>query len=126
MAVTHVTALRTYLADAVETYLDSAGTSNCKLQIRASSTVLVEFVLSNPPFSAAVAGVITLRDTPINATAIAAGTADNAIILDAAGATAISCSVTGTGGGGDIEISNPSIALSQACILQSLSYAAPA
>lgn len=128
MAVTHATALRSVLADAVDNYLNTTGSTDASadLQIRASSTVLVEFTLQNPAFGSASSGVITLAGTPLSATASATGTADNFLIRDRANATALSGSVTATGGGGDITVSNTSIANGQSCSLDSLTYTAPA
>jgi hypothetical protein len=128
MAVVHATALRTVLADAVDNYLNTTGATDASadLVIRASTTILVTFVLANPAFGAAASGVITAASTPIAATAGASGTADNFLIRDRANATAISGSVTATGGGGDITVSNTSIANGQNCSLDSLTYTAPA
>lgn len=126
-AVTHVTALRNYMADAVDAYIKSTGSANADgtLRIRASTTTLVDFPFTDG-FGAASSGVITLQDVPIEVTAVADGTADNAQILDRGEAVAISCSVTATGMGGDIEVSNTSIATGQDCSLDSLTYESPA
>lgn len=127
MAVTHATTLRTVLADAVDNYINTTGATDASgdLVIRASTTILVTFVLANPAFGAAASGVITLAGVPIAAVAGAAGTADNFQIRDRANAAAVSGSVTATGGGGDITVSNTSIAASQSCTLDSLTYTAP-
>lgn len=127
MAVTHAAALRTVIADAVDNYLNTTGATDASadLVIRATTTNLVIFVLANPAFGAAVAGVITLLSVPIAQAAIATGTADNFQIRDRANAVAISGSVTATGGGGDITVSNTSIANLQSCTLDSLTYTAP-
>ena len=128
MAVTHATALRSVIADAVDNYLNTTGATDASadLVIRASTTILVTFVLQNPAFGAASSGVITAAGTPIAATASAAGTADNFQIRDRANTVALSGSVTATGGGGDITVSNTSIANGQNCSLDSLTYTAPA
>lgn len=128
MAVTHVTALRNVLADAVDNYLNTTGSADTggDLVIRASTTILVTFEFQNPAFGAAAAGVITLAGVPISATAGAAGTADNALVRDRDNAQAMACSVTGAGGGGDVEVSNTNIANGQDCSLDSFTYTAPA
>jgi len=127
MAVTHVTALRNVLADAVDNYINTTGSTDAggDLVIRASTTILVTFPFGNPAFGAASGGVITLNGTPIAATASAAGTADNALLRDRDNAQALACSVTGVGGGGDIEVSNTNIASGQDCPLDNLTYTAP-
>jgi hypothetical protein len=125
MSVTHTTALRTALADAVDAYVNT-GSGTAKLRLRDSSTTIVDFDLEDPAFGAAVAGVITLAGVPSAANAEADGVVDNAQILDQDGNPAVSCSVTGLGGGGDIEVSNTNIADLQSCSLNSLTYTAPA
>jgi hypothetical protein len=127
MSVTHITAVRNLLADAIDNYINTTGTTNAggKLRLRASTTTIVDFVLANPAFGAAASAVITLAGTPIAATAGASGSVDNAQLLDRDEAVVLSCSVTAPGGGGDIEVSNVSIANGQDCSLTSLTYTAP-
>lgn len=127
MAVTHITALRTVLADAVDNYINTTGSADASgdLSIRDGATNLVIFILANPAFGAAVAGVITLLGVPIAQNAIAAGVASSFLIRDRDNATVLSGSVTATGGGGDITVSNTSIANLQPCTLDSLTYTAP-
>lgn len=125
MAVTHSTALRNVLADAVDNYINTTGGGTAQVQILDGSTQLVSFDLANPAFGAASSGTITLNSTPIAGTASAAGTADIGQITDRGGTDVIFCSVTGSGGGGDIEASNTSIANGQSCSLTSLTYSAP-
>lgn len=125
MAVTHDTALRSTLADAVDARINT-GSGTAKVRLRASTTTIVDFDLDNPAFGAASSGVITLAGVPIEATAGATGVVDNAQILDRDGSAAVACSVTGIGGGGDIEVSNVNIASGQDCTLESLTYTASA
>lgn len=129
MAVTHVTALRNVVADAVDNYLNTTGATDpsADLQIQDSGdVVLVEFTLSDPAFGAASSGVLTGTSLPKTANAAATGTASKGRIRDRANATAISFSVTATGGGGDVTVNNTSIASGQACSLNTLTYTAPA
>lgn len=128
MSVTHVTAVRNGLADYIDNYINTTGSANAggKLRLRDGTSTIVDFAFSNPAFGAASSGAITLADTPIAATAGASGDVDNAQILDRDEAVVLSCSVTGVGGGGDIEVSNVSIANGQDCSLTGLSYTAPA
>lgn len=125
MSVTHDTAMRNTLADAVDNRINT-GAGTAKLRLRASTTTIVDFDLSDPAFGSASSGTITLNSVPIAATAAASGVVDNAQLLDQDGVAAVACSVTGTGGGGDIEVSNPNIASGQDCSLESLTYSAPA
>ncbi len=124
MAITHLTALRTLIADLIDTEMNT-GAGTAKVRIRDGSTTLVDFDLANPAFGAAVAGVITLNSTPIAAVAVADGDADNFQMLDRNGDINISGSVTASGLGGDIEATNISIANGQDCSLDSLTYTAP-
>lgn len=123
MAVTHITALRNTLADAVDAHINT-GAGTAVLRLRASTTAIVDFNLANPAFGAAASGVLTLAGTPITANAGATGVVDNAQIIDRGAAVAVSCSVTGSGGGGDIEVTNTNIANGQDCSLDSLTYTA--
>lgn len=124
MTITHLTDTRTKLADLIDDEVN-LGAGTAKVRIRDATTTLVDFNLSNPAFGAAVAGVITLNSTPISATAVADGDADNFQLIDRNGDIIISGSVTATGLGGDIETTNISIANGQDCSLDSLTYTAP-
>lgn len=121
MSLTHVTALRNTLADAVDAAINS-GAGTAVLEILDGATLLVSFNLQNPAFGAAASGIITLQGTTISATAGASGTADGFQIKDRDGTVLISGAVTATGGGGDIEVTNTNIASGQACDLDSLTY----
>lgn len=127
-AVTHVTALRSVIADAVDNYLKNTGTGNtdATLRLRDSITTIVDFEFTLG-FGSASSGVLTLADAPIeDVPAVGAGDVDNAQILDRDSGLAISCSVTATGMGGDIEMDNVSVAVDQLVTLTSLTYEAPA
>ena len=128
MAVAHVTALRNTVADAVDNYLNTTGAGNASARLRIQTSVpatLVEFVLGNPAFGNAAGGVITGSGLPIAANATAAGTASQGVIVDRVPVDAITFSVTATGGGGDVTVSNTNIANAQACSLDTLTYSAP-
>jgi hypothetical protein len=129
VTVTHVTALRNTIADAVDNYLNTTGATDASadLQIQtAADAVLVEFTLQNPAFGAASSGSMSLAGTPLSATAGATGTAAKGRIRDRANADAVLFSVTLSGGGGDVIATNTSISSGQSCQITSLSYAAPA
>lgn len=123
MTVTHTTAIRNGLADYVADQHDVGGGTS-KLQIRDGVTVLIEFNLPNPAFGAAAAGIVTLLGVPIATTAAADGVADNFITLNRGGTQILAGSVTATGMGGDIVVSNTNIALGQNASLDSLTYEA--
>lgn len=123
MSITHLTALRTILADAVDAHVNT-GAGTAVLRIRDGSTALVNFDLSNPAFGNAVSGVITLADTPNAETAIADGEADNFQVINRNGDVSFSGSVSASGMGGDIEATNVNIANGQDVSLESFTYEA--
>jgi len=126
MTVTHATTTRDALANQIDALVNT-GAGTAVLRIRQSTTAVVNFNLQNPAFGDASSGVITLNGVPIVANAVAAGAAvDNFQLLDRGGAVVLSGSVTATGGGGDIEVTNTNIASGQECSLESLTYTAPA
>ena len=79
----------------------------------AATTLLSTITLAFPSASVA-SGVLTLLGTPLSDTnAAATGTATWARVSTSAGAFVADCSVSGTGGGGDIQLSSTSIASGQ-------------
>lgn len=125
MSITHTTAIRNGLADYTADQHDVGG-GTAVLEIRAGSTVLITFNLPNPAFSAASVGIATLLGVPIATTASASGVADNFVTRNRAGTQILAGSVTAVGMGGDIQVSNTNIALSQQASLDSLTYEAAA
>jgi hypothetical protein len=80
----------------------------------ASGTLLATFTLADPAFAAGVAGVKTLdADPDLTTVGLAAGTAGWARLESSTPGTVMDFSVTATGGGGDIEVDNVSIAVDQ-------------
>lgn len=90
-----------------------------------SGTLLVTITLSDPAYGAASNGVASLSGTP-SGTAVAAGTAGYFRVEDSTGANVFDGSVTATGGGGDLELDNTSIASGQSVTISSLSFTTPA
>lgn len=126
MSITHNTTLRSAIADLVDATVNT-GAGTAKLRILDGATTVVDFDLADPAFGAASSGVITLQSTPIAAQAVATGAeVDNFQLLDKDAGVVLSGSVTATGGGGDIEVTNTNIAENQDCSLDSLTYTAPA
>lgn len=124
MAVTHPTAVRNILADAFDAYVNT-GAGTAQLIVKDGATTVVAFDLPNPAFGAASGGVLTMNGTPNTENAIADGPSiDSFQIVNRDGTLAASGSITGPGGGGDIEASNTNVADLQECELTSLTYAA--
>lgn len=100
-----------------------AGAAAGKLKIREGSTLLVEIPLSDPAYSAAVAGVATANGFPKSGTAVAAGTADNYQITDSDDNVEISG--TAAQGSGDLNMDNATIANGQQVDVNSLTHTQP-
>ena len=123
MAVTHPTAVRTAVADFIVDQLDE-GTPPGKLMIQTAGSVEVALLtFANPAFGAAAAGVAT-AGAIVSDTNADGGTATKAELRNAAGTAKILCSVTATGGGGDIQLSSVVISAGQTVSISSLTYKA--
>jgi len=123
MAVTHPTAVRTAIADFVVDQLDE-GTPPGNLVFRTSGDVEVATLpFSAAAFGAAAAGVATAAAITSDSSATG-GTIAKATLENAAGTAKITCSVTATGGGGDIELSSVSVSAGQTVSVSSLTYTA--
>lgn len=125
MSVTHPTAVRNGIADFVVDQLDE-GTPPGKLKFQTSGDVdVATLTFPNPAFGSASAGVAT-AGTIVSDTNAAGGTITKARMKNAALTDKIICSVTATGGGGDIELSSVAVSAGQTVSMTSLTYAAPA
>ncbi len=123
MSATHGSTTRSALANKVDDLVNT-GSGTAKVRARDGSSTIVDFDLSDPAFGDASGPTITLNDTPIDGAAGADGDLDNFQILDKNGTMVVAGSITGSGGGGDIEVSNTNIATGQASTLDSLTYTA--
>lgn len=128
MAISHSTSARNAMADSVDDTVN-AGTTDAGGDFviieSAGPTDLVSMILQDPAFGAAASGVITLAGTPLSNTADATGTADKFELRDRDNGLVVDGTVTATGGGGDVEIDNTSIASGQTVELTSLTWTAP-
>lgn len=125
MAITHSTAARNALADQIDTLLNSGTTDSAgDLVIQDGTTDLVVITMQDPSFGSASTGTITLQGTPLSGTAAATGTADSFELRDKDNTAVVSGSVTGSGGGGDIELDNTAINSGQTVEITSLTYSA--
>lgn len=124
MAITHATAVRSVLANAIDDQVNG-GSSFGKLKILTSGdSVLATVTLQDPAFGSASSGVITLQGTPLSTTATGDGAAakftctdsDNNIIFT--GSVGLSAS--------DLTIDNTSILTGQTVTISSMTYTAPA
>jgi hypothetical protein len=125
MAVTHPVLVRTGIADFVVDQLDE-GTPPGTLVFQTSGDAEVAtLTFSTTAFGAASSGVATAASITSD-TSATGGTVAKARLKNAAGTDKIICSVTATGGGGDIELSSVSISAGQTVSVSSLTYTAPA
>jgi hypothetical protein len=125
MAVTHATALRTVLADAAVDSIDN-GAAAGTLEYQTSGDVEVAtLTFSDPAYGAAVNGVATANAITKDSSATG-GTIAKAVQKDSDGNAKILCSVTATGGGGDIELNSVVVSAGQEVLTTSLTYTAPA
>jgi len=125
MAVTHPTLVRTGIADFVVDQIDE-GTPPGSLVFQTSGDVEVAtLIFANPAYGAAAAGVATAGAITADSSATG-GTIAKARQKNAAGTDKIICSVTATGGGGDITLNSVVISVNQQVSLTSLTYTATA
>lgn len=121
MAIQLSTTVRNARLDAIETAIGvsavlkirtGAQPANCAAAD--SGTVLATLTLPSDWMAAAAAGAKALAGTWSDASADATGTAAHYRIYDSGGSTChLQGSVTATGGGGDMELNNTSIATGQ-------------
>ena len=125
MPVTHPQAVRTGIADHVVDQLDN-NLPPGKLVMQTSGGVTVAtLTLSNPAFAAASAGTANANAITPDNNAVG-GNISKAELRQGNATPIILCSVTATGGGGDIQLNSVVISAGQQVSLTSLSYAAPA
>lgn len=133
MAITHGNDTRDAVANAVVDRLDlGTGTTEGRLVIlTAADAILASLPLSNPAFDAAGSAggnsTGTATADPITTTnASGNGTAAKFEMRDRDGNKIFGGSVTATGGGGDLILTNTSIASGDPISITSFTYSAPA
>jgi hypothetical protein len=124
VAVTHPTTVRNSIADLVVDLLD-AGSGAGTLEFQESdNSEVATLTFGDPAFGAASSGTATAAaiTSDTNATG---GTIAKAVAQDSDGTDVFLCSVTATGGGGDITLSSVVISAGQTVSISSLTYSAP-
>lgn len=119
MALSHATAVRTAIAQAVADY----AAAGAKLIIYDSGNVVLATVVLT--LAAAVAGVTTVD--PASVAIAATGTADHAKLYKADGTTLVldGLTVTATGGGGMVTFATVSFVAAANVDMSAFSYTAP-
>ncbi|MBN1131201.1 MAG: hypothetical protein JXA71_19580 [Chitinispirillaceae bacterium] len=125
MAITHPTAARNTLANAINT-LVNAGSAAGKLKILTSGdALLATLTLADPAFGSASNGAIALDCDPVlSAQATGTGTAAKFTVTDSDDTIIYQGSVATSGG--DLTIDNTSIVTGQTVNVTAHSYTAPA
>lgn len=127
-AVTHPTAMRNSLADLVVDSLDTGAASPSVgiLEFQTSGDVEVATCqFSMPAFGAASGGTATANAITADPSATG-GTIAKARGKNSSGTEIFACSVTATGGGGDITMNSVVVSAGQQVSMTSLTYSAPA
>lgn len=125
MAVTHSSTVRTDISDFITAKLDVGGAGTCEFQ-SAGSTEVATLTFATTAFAAA-SGPSSTSNTITADSGANAGTITKAALKTNGGSTIIGCSVTSSGGGGDIELSSVVISAGQVVNLDGgLTYTAPA
>jgi hypothetical protein len=125
MAVTHAAALRTVLADAAVDSIDN-GAAAGTLEFQTSGNVEVATLTFSDPAFGGASGATATASAISSDTNATGGTIAKAVLQDSDGNDKILCSVTATGGGGDIELSAVAVSAGQTVSVSSLTYTAPA
>jgi hypothetical protein len=125
MAVTHPVAIRNLIADLVVDQLDLNTPPGKLVMQTAGGTAVSTLTFSNPAFGASAAGTATASAITADTNAVG-GTIAKAELRQGNATPIILCSVTATGGGGDIQLNSVVISAGQQVSLTSLTYSAPA
>ena len=126
MAVTHPASMRNLLANAVVDQIDAPSTTGLGTLrfLDADSTLICILTFSTTAFGNSTVGVTT-ANTITDGNSSLASTVTVATIFSATTLEVLSCSVTSTGGGGDIELSSNVISSGQTISMTALTYTAP-
>ena len=123
MAVTHPTAVRTAIADLVVDRVD-AGSGPGYIELQTAGGVEVATpVFSDPAFAAAANGQAVANSISPDASATG-GTMAKGVVKDSTAAEVFSF-VVGTGGAGDINVSNLVVGVGDQVSLSNFAYVAP-
>jgi len=125
MSVVHQTPVRNSINSTVLGKLDTGAGGAGKLVMQTSGAVAVAtLTLSATSFGAASSGTSTANAIASDTNA-AGGTIAKASFQDHTGLEIFNCSVTATGGGGDITLNSVVVSSGQTVSITSLTYSAP-
>lgn len=125
MAVSHPTSVRNLLADTVVDLIDQASTEVGTLRFTDSdSTLICILTFTTTAFGSAATGE-AVANSITDGNSTLSSTVTVATIYNFATLEVLACSVTSTGGGGDIELSSNVISSAQTISMTALTYTAP-
>ena len=125
MAVTHPASMRNLIADQVTAQFDVGSTRSQLLFQDSGSTTICILTFSSTAFGVSSSGEAAAESITDGNSTIA-GTVTIGLARSATEFNQVlSCSVTSTGGGGDIELSSNVISSGQTISITSLTYTAP-
>ena len=124
MAVTHPPAVRNGLTDYAVDQLDLNTPPGKLVMLTGASAVVATLTLSNPAFGSAATGTATASAITDDTNAVG-GTIAKAELRQGNATPIILCSVTATGGGGDIQMNSIVVSAGQTVRVSSLTYSGP-
>jgi hypothetical protein len=125
MAVTHPTATRDGICNYVVDQLDINTPPGKLIMQTAAAATVATLTFGNPAFGNSASGVATANAITPDSSAVG-GTIAKAELRQGGATPIVLCSVTATGGGGDIQLNSVVISAGQQVSVTSLTYAAPA
>lgn len=125
MAVTHPTATRNLICDLVVDQIDLNTPPGKLVMQTAGGATVATLTFPNPAFGASASGTATAGTIVADTNAVG-GTIAKAELRQGNATAIVLCSVTATGGGGDIQLNSVVISAGQQVSLTSLTYSAPA
>lgn len=129
MTLAHVTSIRNEFANTALGHIND-GPGAGKVQITklagnySGANLLVEITLADPAFPAAAGGAASANGLPVEGTAVLSGTAVEFRVVDSTGAEVFRGTVTLTGMGGDMTLTNTTIAVADVIRIQAFTYTA--
>lgn len=122
MALTFATGIKAARASAVLAKISSGTGPGILKWMTTANATLVTFNLPEPEGVVSATGITWDFSPAVTAAAGNTGTAGKYRLTNSAGAFAIEGTITASGGGGDLEITNTSVASGQSCSMTSLVY----
>jgi len=125
VAVTHPSAIRNGIADYVVDQIDLSSPPGKLVFQTSGGAAVASLTFSNPAFGSAASGTATASAITSDTNAVG-GTTTKAELRQGGATAIVLCSVTNTGGGGDIQLSSTVVSAGQTVAVSSLTYSAPA